>query len=682
LKKNKTTIAALGLGLFWLAGTVHAEPADLTELSLEELMKIEVTTVSKKSQKLSNAPAAVYVITQEDIRRSGVTSLPEALRLVPGIEVARIDSSKWAISSRGFNGRFANKLQVLIDGRSVYTPTFSGVYWEVQDLPLGDVERIEVIRGPGATLWGSNAVNGIVNVITKRAEDTQGGRLTLGGGTYEKRFGSLRYGARLGERIYGRAYVKGFARGDFDQMNGGPSQDDWEQYRGGFRVDGEADAGDRLTLQGDVYRGELDQKLVLPMTTPPYSNTAGQRANVSGANLLGRWIKPLGAASEFTVQAYYDHAYRNESFLTEQRDTFDLDAQYHFQPWESHDVVWGASYRWSRVDYSHHYPAFFDLSHPVRQLFGGYLQDEITLVPDTLKFTLGAKLEHNDFTGIEGQPNFRLLWKPNEQHRVWGAISRAVRIPSFAEDSATLVGFVAAPGTRLNPTPLPAEVVGLGGGGFRAEVLWAYELGYRFMPRADFSVDAALFYNGYQHLRSQEAQPPVLVGGSSGLAIQMPNRFGNTLLGETYGAEIAVDWRPLDHWQLQLNYSYLRAQLGFAPGSADNFSADPTQGAAPRQRASLRSSLTPVREVDFDLWLRYVDALPSTGFPADMMAVRIPAYVTLDARLAWRPLNGLELSLVGQNLLDPRHPEYGQELYPPVLSQVPRSVYGKIEWHF
>ncbi len=680
LKKRLST--ALVLGLLGVLDHAHAEEKDLTDLSLEELMRIEVTTVSKKGQKVSDSAAAVYVITNDDIRRSGVTNVPEALRMAPGIEVARIDSNKWAISSRGFNGRFANKLQVLIDGRSAYTPTFSGVYWEVQDLMLEDVERIEVIRGPGATLWGSNAVNGIVNVITKSAKETQGGDFNFGGGTYEKRFGALRYGAQLAERTYGRAYAKGFARGDFDLMDGSPSHDSWEQYRGGFRVDHEMEEGDSLTAQGDIYQGDLQQKLQLPTLSPPYLSTAAQGADVSGANLLGRWKKPLGLTSELMVQAYYDHTYRNETILTEQRDTFDFDAQHRFQPWENHDVVYGFAYRWSRVTYSERFPVYFDQRHPVKQLVGGYLQDEITLIPDTLKFTLGAKLEYNDFTGIEGQPNFRLLWKPSGHHTFWGAISRAVRIPSQAENSSTLIGFVVPPNVGLNTSFLPAAFVGEGNGRFRAEVLWAYELGYRFMPRADLSVDTALFYNDYDYLRSLDGPAITLQNGPSGAYIQAVNMFCNTLVGKTYGAEIALDWRPLDFWQLQLNYTYLLMQLGYAQGSQDNITAGPTEGAVPQQQVSLRSGFNPIRDVDIDFWLRYVDELPSAGAPFDGTTVRIPSYLTLDARVAWRPIRNLELSVVGQNLLDPRHPEFAQETFAPVLSQVPRGVYGKIEWRF
>lgn len=672
----------LGFCASRLTCAAESEPPALLDMSLKDLMQVEISSVAKKAQKRGEAAAAVYVIGNEELRRSGATGIPEALRLVPGLNVARIDSNKWAISARGFNGRFANKLLVLIDGRSVYTPTFSGVYWEAQDLPLEDVERIEVIRGPGASLWGSNAVNGVINIITKQARQTQGGSLTLGGGTYEKRFGSLRYGARLAEDTYARAYATGFARGEFETRNGDGARDAWEQYRGGFRLDRDPANGDSLTLQGDIYRGKLNQNLALPDLWPPRMITPGETSDMSGANLLGRWIRNLGADSELRVQAYYDHTYRNERILVEERDTLDLEAQHRFQPWLRHDIVWGLAYRWSKDDFSRRYPVIFDTRHSTRNLASIFLQDEISLIPQTLKFTLGARLEHNDYTGFEGQPNFRLLWKPDDRHSVWGAISRAVRIPSRAEDSARLAGFIAPPNAWASAIFLPTEFEGLGNGRFRAETVWTYELGYRFLPRADFSLDIALFYNHNANIRSQGGYYYALKNGPSGNYLQVVNVFGNELQGASYGAEIAADWHPLPRWRLQLNYSYLSMQLRARRGGLDRVTPEPINGAAPRQQVSLRSSFDIAADAQADLWLRYVDALPSSGFPEASSAVRIPAYVTLDARLAWRPARDIELSLVGQNLLDPRRLEYAQELYAPVLSQVPRGVYVRIDWKF
>jgi iron complex outermembrane receptor protein len=667
---------------FWMGalhGAARAALEDVTELSLEELAQVDVTTVSKKSQKLADAAAAVYVITHEEIRRSGATSIPDALRLAPGLSVARISSNSWAISSRGFNGRFANKLRVLIDGRSVYTPTFSGVYWEAQDTRLEDVERIEVIRGPGATLWGSNAVNGIVNVITRNAKQTRGGEFSFGGGTYEKRFGSLRYGAPLGEDTFGRAYVKGFARGAFDTLDGRGAHDGWDSVRGGFRVDGEGTDGNAWTVQGDAYQGDLGEGLLLPSLTPPYAACTTGRAPMSGFNLLGRWKKALSTTSELSFQGYYDHTYRNDPFLAEQRDTLDLDFQHRFAWLDDHDIVWGLYYRWTRPEYSQHFPVH-GMADRVFNLYSAFVQDDITLSPNRLKLTIGAKLEHNDYTGFEGQPNIRLLWTPNRQHSLWGAVSRAVRIPSVVEESASMGLRTIPPGTWLNPTPLPAIADVRGNGRFRAEVLWAYELGYRFMPRTNFSTDIALFYNVYDNLRANRALPPALA--ADGPYIQATFPFTNEASGETYGVELAADWRPYPWWQLQLNYTYLRMNLRDKAGADVVQGAVAVEGASPRQQVSLRSGFNPLPDVDLDFWLRYVDRLPCSGYPRAGFTTYIPAYVALDARLAWRPWPSVELSLVGQNLLDSKHPEIAQETLAPPVSEVPRSVYAKIDWRF
>jgi iron complex outermembrane receptor protein len=663
----------------WLAALYQpqATARDLTELSLEELMQVEVTSVSRKSQRAADAAAAIFVITQDDIRRSGVSSIPEALRLAPGLQVARIDSNKWAVSSRGFNGRFANKLLVLMDGRSVYTPTFSGVYWEVQDTLLEDVDRIEVIRGPGAAMWGSNAVNGVINIITQSAKDTQGGTFVAGGGSYEKRFGSLRYGAQLGESTFGRAYVKGFRRGEFDAVDRRSSNDGWDNVRGGFRIDREGNDGETYKLQGDLYSGNLRQGIYVPDLQTESLNYDVSRVNTSGTNLLGRWQKSLSLTSELSVQAYYDHTYRKESFLTEERDTLDLDAQHRFRFGTDHDIVWGLGYRWSRDKYSGNSPVTFDTQYPFRQLISGFLQDEVMLIPDQLKFTLGARLEHNDYTGFEGQPNARIAWTPNSQHTVWAAISRAIRLPSRGEDSARLTSYFLNQSSRiaLLATPLSLRVDSVGNRRFQAETLWAYEIGYRLLPLENLSADVALFYNDYEKLRGNG--DPILAADLSNVAVP----FANTLAGNSHGAEVSLDWKPELWVRLQLNYSYLRMDV-FNAHAGNDLTAKPTGTASPQQQASFRSSFAFDKAVDLDLWLRYVDRITTTGYPDFSVLTTIPSYVTLDARLAWRPVRDVELSVIGQNLLDSRHPEFLQGLYSPKISEIPRGVYLQLNAHF
>jgi iron complex outermembrane receptor protein len=657
-----------------------AQPAlsrDLMDMSLEELMQVEITSVSRKSQKITDAAAAVFVITQDDIRRSGVTSIAEALRLAPGLQVAQIDSNKWAISSRGFNGRFANKLLVLMDGRSVYSPTFSGVYWEVQDTLLEDIERIEVIRGPGAAMWGSNAVNGVINIITKQASQTTGSSLQAGAGTYEKRFGSFRYGTNLNESTSGRVYVKGFHRGELDGTDQVGSKDSWDSIRGGFRVDHENDEGGSATLQGDIYTGTLGQRLNLPVPSLDTMKFLTSKTPVSGANLLGRWKQALGTSSELSLQAYYDHTYRNDPFLTEERDTFDLDGQHHFLWDAAHDIVWGFAYRWSRDAYSNRYPVVIDASHSYRQLFSGFVQDEITLIQHRLKFALGARLEHNDYTGFEGQPNFRLTWTPDTKQTIWAAVSKAVRIPSRIEDSGLLGAFVIPPNTPPIYAPFSINFQATGNKHFRSESLWAYELGYRFIPNKAFSVDLAAFYNDYQHLRTAEG--PIFVAGTGRVLTPLENR----MTGNAYGAEASLEWRPAEWCRHQLNYTFMAMDLATASGSTD-LSPDAIPGNSPQHQISLRSDFAINHDVDFDLWLRYVDRLPSSGYadPNPLLSRPIPAYLTLDARLAWRPVESLELSLVGKNLLDPRHPEQFQEILAPQITELPRSAYVAMNWTF
>ena len=421
----------------WLFCSTFARPAgaqvaagggagrDLAEISLDELVNLKVTSVSKKPENLSHAPAAITVITGEDIRRSGATTIAEALRLAPGLEVARQDSVSWAISSRGFNDIFANKLLVLVDGRSVYTPLFSGVYWDVQDTLLEDIDRIEVIRGPGAALWGANAVNGVINITTKTAKETQGGLVTGGGGTEERGFGSVRYGGKINDQSWYRVYAKYFNRDDSAMPAGGPAGDEWDGLRGGFRVDWEHSPPNLLTLQGDIYSGTEHQRYALATPTPPYSSLQPQKIQVAGGNLLGRWTHTFNEDADLRFQTYYDRTQRELEIFKEDRDTFDLDLQLHHPFGERQDIVWGLGYR--HTD-SYNLKSNFNLSFVPTdrktEEYSALVQDEISLVRDRLRLTIGSKFEHNDYTGFEIQPSGRLLWTPHPRHSAWASISR------------------------------------------------------------------------------------------------------------------------------------------------------------------------------------------------------------------------------------------------------------------
>ena len=640
-------------------------------------MDTTVTSVGRRSQKLLETAAAVYVISQDDIRRSGATNIPDALRMAPGLEVARIDSNRWAVSSRGFNGRYANKLLVLMDGREVYSPTFGGVYWEVQDTPLHDIDRIEVIRGPGASLWGANAVNGVVNIITKPAGKTLGGRLNAGIGSYEKNSASFRYGHQFNESTAGRIWAHGFNRGSFDRLDGGNNRDDWNMARAGFRLDRDARQGDAFTLLGSAYSGDLNMSWFLPTTQHPYSRIFPDRGSVSGYNLLGRWKTALSTTSELSLQTYFDHTYRKDIALVEERDTFDLDLQHRFLWGQRQSINWGLGYRVSADRYGNMPAVAYYPEEANKQLFSAFLQDDISLVEKRLTLTLGSKLQHNDYTGIEGQPNIRLLWMPNNEHAFWGAVSRAVRIPTRNDDAGITQVYTEPASSAFNPFALPSLVYVGANRRFRAEEVLAYEVGYRFKAATELSLDVALFYNDYQSLRGFDNLH--YEGGvlTSDLLKAKVSR-NNGVKAQTYGSEWSLHWQVLPEWSLETAYTYLNTR--FQPDARVFSTTD--RGTSPQQQVSMRSALNLGKTVDFDVWFRYVDSLPLKGTPAPYLANGIPSYTTLDARLGWRAYPGLELSLVGQNLLDNRHPEFQQEALTTPRTGVPRSFYLKLDWQF
>ncbi|NJD07601.1 MAG: TonB-dependent receptor, partial [Methylococcaceae bacterium] len=578
-----------------------SDTPDITQMEIEQLMQMTVTSVSKKSQKLSDTAAAVYVITQEEIRRSGVTSIPEALRLAPGIQVARIDANKWAITARGFNGHFANKLLVLMDGRSVYTPTFGGVYWESQNTVLDDIDRIEVIRGPGASVWGANAVNGVINIITKSSDKTRGGQINIGGGSEERVFGSVRYGFDLGAETHGRVYFKGLDRDRYRVRDPATpaASDAWDMQRGGFRLDRDSKSGDILTLQGDAYTGTINQVTLL--SSPPAPHNLYDIAHISGWNLLGRWKKALALDSDFTLQFYYDHAQRNEGHLSQLDNTLDLDFQHHFAYGERQDIVWGLGYRYIGDQLSTNQHFQWRLDSRNLQLFSGFLQDEFTLLPNALKLTVGSKLEHNDFTGWVVQPSARLSWTPANGHALWGAVSRAVRTPNRIEQDSRFFGLTPlAPFAGGNPTPFPVFFTARGRTEFQAEDLVSFEIGHRFMPTSSFSLDTALFYNVYNRLRSFRGGAPALNGHGY---VDQPVYFYNDMRGNTYGAEIAAKWAPLTWWTLEGQYTYLGMDLRSRADRFENSSA--TEAADPAQQWSLRSGFDLPLNLELDFRLRY-----------------------------------------------------------------------------
>ncbi len=647
------------------ASSVAPGAPGLLNLSLEELGRVKVTTVSRKSESLSGAAAAVYVITQEDLRRSGAASLPETLRMAPGLDVAQANSQQWAISSRGFNDLFANKLLVLVDGRAIYTPLFSGVFWENADAVLEDLDRIEVIRGPGATLWGANAVNGVINFLSKTARETQGLLLSGGGGLEERAFGVVRYGGALGPKASYRIYGKYSNRDEFSQTDGSGAADDWWMAQQGFRVDWDPSENNRLTLQGDHYDGDWGGLIRRPTLSPPGMYSDLYRARGEGANVLGRWTHSLSAESEVSVQMYYDRTDRGIGIASEIRDTFDLDAQHRISLGDRQAVVWGAGYRYSKDAIGQ--TADFQALDPSAglQLVSSFLQDEVTVVPERVRLTVGSKFEHNDFTGFEVQPSARVAWTPTERQTVWGAVSRAVRTPSRAERGFL---FYSDPPPSMPPLPLPVVIPASGNPNFGSEDLLAYEIGYRVIPHARLALDLAGFYNEYDHLYNV-VQLPVEVRFSPSFQpyLVLPVTDNNRLFGETYGVEATATWSVGKGTRLRANYTFLQMNLHSRdPGPP---LTEESEGDSPQHQATLWTDLDLGRNVELGMGGRFVGGLP---------AQEVSSYTELDARIAWKPTRRCELALVGRNLLAPQHQESSPFLFRSRQVEVDRAVYVKL----
>ncbi|MDX2506546.1 MAG: TonB-dependent receptor [Gammaproteobacteria bacterium] len=654
---------------------------DYLDLPLEDLLSMEVTSVSKKKQRLNEVAAAVFVITQEDIHRSGVTSIPEALRMAPGIQVSRIDANKWAITSRGFNRQFANKLLVMIDGRTVYAPSYSGVYWDAQDTLLADIDRIEVIRGPGATVWGANAVNGVINIITKQAMDTQGGLLVAGAGDEEEVFANLRYGAEIATETYARWYLKYNDRDSSYASGLDDGGDDWQSLRGGFRIDSQATEADSWTLQGDVYDADENQTLNLwkdpadpanDVFKPLYQATnTPDDVDSSGWNLLGKWEHRFSDQASSALQLYYDRSERSEGFVKQTHDTLDIDFQHQFSVFETHDVIWGLGYRHIEDDFDNTYVISFLPDSRNIDIYSAFVQDEIQLLPQTLSLTLGSKFEHNEYTGNEVQPSARLVWLPDERNTLWGSISRAVRTPSRLEDSSQIIAAIAPVPVPFPPFSIPIEIKTLANDKLDSEVLLAYEIGYRFQPRDNLSFDLALFYNDYDNLQTFERTVP-----ESPIS---DVQFDNKLSAHSYGLELAADWRALEWWRLQSNYSFIDVSGLLDSDSTDSNGTDAlSEDSSPRHQFSVRSMMDLSNKVSLDLWVYYVDDLQRTSLSQD---VPVEDYTSFNARIAWRPRKNLELSLVGQNLLDSHHAEFVAENLL-IETEVDRSIYAQIRWEF
>lgn len=693
------------------------EPSGILDSLDDDIEWIQAEAVifsaSKKEEKLFTTSAAAYVVTSEDIRRSGVTSIPDALRMVPGVNVAQIDASKWAVSIRGFNDRFANKLLVLIDGRSIYTPAFSGVYWEIHDVILEDVDRIEVIRGPGATLWGANAVNGVINIITRKTGTTQGVFVEAGGGNQQQGFGSFRYGGKLGDNATYRLYGKYVDRDSNHDDSVVDTEDDWRLAMGGFRMDWDITSEDRLMLQAGmntVTAGTSQNQVNLAVNsfasslTKPLEITTNDDFEFDTFHTLARWEHQIAENESFSLQLFYDRYVRHDALqqFQETIDTIDLEFQHNFPLLDVHEITWGAGYRtvFSDVDNS----AFLNTTDPERNvdLVNAFVQDRFTLIPDRLFLTAGSKFEYNDFTGFEMQPGIRLAWTPGPKHTAWASVTRAVRTPSLLDDGLTVVSSLDR-FQVMAPVPDPSApqntVLGtvqginttilLGNDDFESEELVAYEVGYRHQFNEALTVDVAAFYNDYSDLRTADIiQGAPTLTGVAGInpvvydaMAQTTILFNNDMTGETYGAEVAANWQVTDIWRLAATYSYVEIQLHNRAQSPNGI-IETDEGRTPENQASLRSHLDLPWNLEFDTGLYYADTIIGGAAGRLEPGPGVPAYLRLDARIGWRPRENLEFSVVAQNLGDNQHREFSSTPDNVNSSEVKRSVYAVVQCRF
>lgn len=608
---------------------------ELKKLSVEELMNIEVTSVSKRPERLIDAASAIQVITREDIQRSAATTVPEALRLSSNLQVTQLNSRHWIISSRGFNNIFANKLLVMIDGRTVYSPLFAGVFWDAQNVVLEDVDRIEIISGPGGTLWGANAVNGVINIITRNSKNTQGIFVSGAYGSALKKQVEARYGGSIGSKLAYRVYSQFSDRNETTLSNGNDDTDQWRHGQGGFQIDWDPSDVDVITLQGNFYGGK--------------QHDSPNLLSIDGQNLMGKWSHTFSERSDIIIQAYADRTWRHDITIDDELETYDIDFQHHYVASKRHNLVWGMGYRfmddetWNSTQFVGLLPTDRKMS-----LFSSFIQDEITLIPERLKFTLGSKLQHTNFTGFEIQPSARIAWTPQKkQHTLWSAVSRAVRAPSRIDVDYHIPAYIV-------PPDRPSVA---GGPNFISEKLIAYELGYRVHPTHLFSLSLATFYNHYDDLYSVEALP-----GTKTYQIQ------NGAKGYSKGAELSGNLQLIPNWRMRGGYTYFSKKLKNKPGNVTPASALTNLGVDAEHQFVLQSIMDLPKDFNLDITWRYVDDLPSTQFRTE-----VKSYFNLDTRLAWS-FKQLEISLVGQNLLKKQHVEFG--------NYIPRSIYGKVIWRY
>jgi iron complex outermembrane receptor protein len=651
------------------AQTAPQKTDDLADASLEDLMRVEVTSVSKKEQTLSRTAAAVFVITQEDIERSGATNIPDLLRIVPGLNVAQINASTWAISARGLNGQFSNELLVLVDGRNVYTPSFGGVLWDSLDLPLENIERIEVIRGPGATVWGENAVNGVVSIIRKKAGETKGGLVSTGGGNTDPVFSTVQYGGSIKERFDYRAYGKYFDVHDMRGNGVSDGGDGWHMLRGGFRTDSVLSDRDSLVVEGDMYTGrEGDPTYTLPSILSPAPVPIEIFVNVSGGYLESIWRHTASSRSDFAITGTYD-TYERADLLKDHRKTESLDFRHHYTLSERQELVWGATFRHTAGESAGGTWLSFIPPDQSENIFSVFVQDEIAAIQDRLYLTLGSKFENNTYSGFAVMPTVRALYQLNRRQSMWAAVSHAVRSPAETD-----VSLRTNTGAVTWPDGMVAAMSSFGNPHAKDEGLVAYEAGYRTMLTPRISLDLAAYYNDYDNQNTDEPEPIFVETTPQPTHLVLPTILENLSHGEAHGAELSAKWKVNDRWTVDGSYDFERIHMHRSAGSLDFASGPSTEGSTPHQQARLGSALNVTNTLSWNLAADFTDRL---------IAQNVASYTRLDTNLIWRVTNKITVGLYGQNLLRDHHLEFFDPDGGSTRSTlIRRSAYAKLTWRF
>lgn len=637
--------------------------SDVFALGLEDLMNTKVVTASKSQERAFEVPAAIYVITNEDLRRSGHASVQEALRMVPGFQVSQFTAGAWSVASRGFGDEYSNKLLVMVDGRSVYTPTFSGVYWDNLNMPLEDIDRIEVIRGPGATIWGANAVNGVINIVTKDSKYTQGAYVSGGVGVGERAFGEGRVGGKLEDYGHYRMYSRYIDRDRTEGLDGRDRHNAYWRLLTGFRTDWKNSHSDALSLQGEIQKGGNEQEST--------QLGVGDDSEVLTSYLRGKWDRVLDNGSSISLNSYLDHDYRKSVTLDLRVTNFNLDFNHNVRWADRNDLVWGLGYRLSADEYVNTPILGFFPEDDVKNLYSAFIQNKFEATKD-LDLTLGTKIEHNAYTGFEVQPTAKFSYRPGDKSTIWGSVARAVRTPSRVEDSINII----LQEIPANPpfVPLPTQVIAQGNSGVQSEEMIAYELGYRISPAEGLIMDIAAYYNDYDSITTLRPGAPIVTFPT----ITVPVGGANGGEAQVYGVELSTSWQVTPSWKLAGYYAYSKLELDTVAGDQPFLYYDRLWA---ENSFSLRSSYNITENLEWDAALYYMASLDDALNVDNTTPFPIDAYWRGDMRLGWRPLDNLELSLVGQNLLEGNHVETIDSRFTE-STQIGRTYYGKATWRF